>query len=210
MVCSNKISNKIINIDTDIDDAVAPLYQCCGEYWSVVRKYDKAIEVFIKQLDKLDLNDINYSLCLFKIAGLYEIKKKYDKSLNIYKLCLTLCETIIGDNDVFIASCLRCIAGVYFATGEYDKALLIYEQSLDIYKLIFGNNHFEVATNLNYIANVYDIKGDYVKALSIYEDTLKIRMNLYSEKDSEENYSHVTKILNNIEGVKIMLAKRLS
>ncbi len=97
-----------------------------GEKLFFEKKYDKAVEIFEKLLEK---EPENY-LIISRLALIYHIKKEYDKAVKFYLKSLK-----INPKQVEIYNNLGCI---YREINRFDKAIEFFKKDLSSYENLFN------------------------------------------------------------------------
>lgn len=138
---------------------------------------------------------------LMNLAGAYRFIAKYDKTLDILKKVLEICEKVLSTDHPDIATTYNNIAMVYRSQGDYDAALKMYEKALEIYEKMLSKDHPNTATTYNNIATIYDDQGDYGTALKMYAKVLEICEKVLGTDnlDTATTYNNVAMVYYNQE-----------
>jgi len=168
----------------------ANCYSNLGFLYSILRKYDDAIENYLECLEiarvlKKDEEGM-VANCNCQLGKVYERAGKLQMALSYYTKALEdLLVVHRGRYHQDIAGCFGNIATIYDLTGEYAKAIEYFEQSLEIYDLLYDQNHPLFAKCHNNIGLVYQNMGRYDEAFSHISRALEIQVGIYGDKHHE-------------------------
>eukprot|EP00743_Colponemidia_sp_Colp-15_P012837 GILK01014728.1.p1 GENE.GILK01014728.1~~GILK01014728.1.p1 ORF type:complete len:1099 (-),score=210.29 GILK01014728.1:114-3410(-) len=114
-----------------------------------------------------------------QLASLYEDNRQYEKALELFDFCLTLCVRILGANHPKTAWCHTCIAHVHVAMGEADKACVAFDRALLVNETAFGSSTAVTAECCISLATSLRKKGDIVRAFEYALRALRIREQVF-------------------------------
>lgn len=136
---------------------------------------EKAIELGVKAIDKIDRLDNNFPKFFSSLADAYRLRgdlnviederssfKDYQKSVKL----LEFMEDIIYEDD-YLDWTVERLAQSYFRIKEYEKAL-------EAYKILFEKSKTKTYQAALGIGNVYDAMGNFTEARNYYLECLWI------------------------------------
>ena len=170
---------QILLEQTTNESKMAPIYgqiglakYSQGEYKEAITFYEKAMEIYKKDLPS---NNLNLAKSYMNIGNVYFNMGEYSKALSYNEKSLKIKQQSLPPNHPNLAASYMNIGSVYFNMGEYSKALSSHEKSLEIKQQSLPPNHPDLATSYNNIGEVYRTMGEYSKALSYYKKSLEIQ-----------------------------------
>ena len=168
-----------------------------GKYNKAIDYCDKAIEVYLKIIDKKENKDKKYIewecinksserqdiACAYNNKGItYKIMGLYDEAIKYYTIAFRL-NMMSGGDALKIASIYNNLGECYREKGEYKKALEYYDFSKELLLMvhILAPNHPDIAMIYNNISTTYSRLYKFDEARDNAEHALKIYFNLYGE-----------------------------
>ncbi|MFX0004843.1 MAG: tetratricopeptide repeat protein [Candidatus Hodarchaeota archaeon] len=113
--------------------------------------------------------------CLLYMGGLFQLKGELDRSIELFKQSLTICNEI--ENCKFmIARILGSLGASYAIRGELSNSIRSYEQSLEIFKEY--NSKILMAGVFDNLSENYRMKGDLDRALEYIEKSMGLSREL--------------------------------
>jgi len=207
---------------TDIDDNLLVAKTLLGNTYLDVGEYDKAMEIYNKNLENASRIDNKFEICnLFNCMGvIHEYKGEYDTALDYHERSLKARKVL--DDKCGISKSLLNIGVIYLKRGDYSKALVFHNQSIDIFKEI--DSKLGIGNSSLNIASIYLDKNDLErslifasKSLVIYEEigdkggaaySLDILGSIYTDKNDFDNafdyYSRSFEISKSIKNMQLM------
>ena len=141
--------------------------------------YGEKLKIDFEKKGKL--NTLNYAFLLDQIAELYQNKKQYSKSLNLYSEVLQIFILLNGENNKYVGFAYDKIRNVkskiaenYYDAKKYKDAENIYDEILDISKSKINKNSKEYVFMLTLKGTVLEKQGNFKKAIEIYNQILEI------------------------------------
>jgi tetratricopeptide (TPR) repeat protein len=117
------------------------------------------------------------------LAGFYESRRWYEKSLQLYKEALGILRNSSPEVPAKVASTINNIADIYRRQGRYDEAESLFIEALGIDEEFYGRDHYEVATDLNNIALLYLDLHRYKEAELLFNESLETRRRTLPDGD---------------------------
>eukprot|EP00568_Trieres_chinensis_P013829 CAMPEP_0183298012 /NCGR_PEP_ID=MMETSP0160_2-20130417/5143_1 /TAXON_ID=2839 ORGANISM="Odontella Sinensis, Strain Grunow 1884" /NCGR_SAMPLE_ID=MMETSP0160_2 /ASSEMBLY_ACC=CAM_ASM_000250 /LENGTH=517 /DNA_ID=CAMNT_0025459943 /DNA_START=77 /DNA_END=1630 /DNA_ORIENTATION=+ len=138
--------------------------------------YDEAEMLGNTMLDVFDAGclDINLFAMPYIGAQIYQHKADYDKSIELYQLCLQQCREQPQCHLEEEAAALRGLGEVYFEQKHFDQSLQAFLLALGIWTNECGEESKEVADMLFAIGYIQYKREEYTDSLHAFEKVLKI------------------------------------
>lgn len=130
-----------------------------GNYVAAFNNYFKALRVFEKRGDKLDIANCNRN-----IGWIYLSQKEYDKALDYFQKTLIVSREL--NKKDYVGMICGDIGNLYLETNNLKKSLEYYQISLKMYTEIDDKKNIAIITNN--IGRIYDVTGNYKRALYNY------------------------------------------
>ncbi|CAM2701096.1 unnamed protein product [Rotaria socialis] len=159
-----------------------------GAYAESISLYEKALEIFLKDLTP---NDTNLASAYNNIGLVYATISDYPKALTFYKKALEKKQKILPLNHPNLTSTYNNIGLVYYNLCDYTKALSFYEISVEIQKIALPSYHPDLAKSYRCIAMAYHKLGHFTKSLEYYDKTIDIQ-----KKSLPPNHPEIATSLN--------------
>lgn len=135
----------------------------------------KALQDEISKYEKSgNINSIDYSNLLNKLAAKYYKQGKYSEAEPLFIKSLDIIKVVLGEKHQQYATILNCLASVYDDEGKYSEAEPLLLKAIEIRKEILGEKDSYYIKSLNDLAALYDSQGVYSKAEQIYIKVLDL------------------------------------
>lgn len=106
--------------------------------YDYIENSTKALNI---NLNILNENHPNIAANYNMLAGTYEMKGNYEKSIELNKKSLEILINTVGEEHIDTATSYNNLGTAYYSNNDYDNALECHNKALSIYKSKLGKNH---------------------------------------------------------------------
>ena len=186
-----------------INRGIGACYEATNNFHMAMQYYHKNLEVFKQLKTAYPENSVylhDYSVSLYKVAGIYEAMKQLDDALGYYQEVLEISKQLKNsypEDSVYLRSYfapLNKVAGIYKTMNQLDNALRYYQKALEISKQLkntYPENSvylYNYSVSLNKVAGIYKTTNQLGDALKYYQNALEIRKQLKVSYPKNLNY----------------------
>ena len=186
-----------------INRGIGACYEATNNFHMAMQYYHKNLEVFKQLKTAYPENSVylhDYSVSLYKVAGIYEAMKQLDDALGYYQEALEISKQLKNsypEDSVYLRSYfapLNKVAGIYKTMNQLDNALRYYQKALEISKQLkntYPENSvylYNYSVSLNKVAGIYKTTNQLGDALKYYQNALEIRKQLKVSYPKNLNY----------------------
>ena len=176
-----------------INRGIGACYEATNNFHMAMQYYHKNLEVFKQLKTAYPENSVylhDYSVSLYKVAGIYEAMKQLDDALGYYQGALEIFKQLKNaypENSDYLCNysiSLGDLAGIYKAMNRPDDALRYYQEALEIFKQLkndYPENPdylYNYSICLSAISEIYEVMKQFDDALGYYQEALEIRKQL--------------------------------
>ena len=170
------ISALQLQAKTVMADAGMPIQDRIEKTLSIYKKTDEWAE-------KSALDKEKYIALLYDFADFLRVYGKYEESEKIYLRCISIAESIWGEDHKNTSSFYERTSSLFMDKGDYSKALTYATKALNIRIQIYGENHLKTSFIYDILGLIYNSMNEPEKALEYCTKALHIREKEYSEGD---------------------------
>ena len=172
-----------------INRGIGACYEATNNFHMAMQYYHKNLEVFKQLKTAYPENSVylhDYSVSLYKVAGIYEAMKQLDDALGYYQGALEIFKQLKNaypENSDYLCNysiSLGDLAGIYKAMNQFDDTLGYYQEALEIrkqLKVAYPENSVYLryySVSLNQVAGIYEVMKQLDDALGYYQEALEI------------------------------------
>ena len=172
-----------------INRGIGACYEATNNFHMAMQYYHKNLEVFKQLKTAYPENSVylhDYSVSLYKVAGIYEAMKQLDDALGYYQGALEIFKQLKNaypENSDYLCNysiSLGDLAGIYKAMNRPDDALRYYQEALEIFKQLkndYPENPdylYNYSICLSAISEIYEVMKQFDDALGYYQEALEI------------------------------------
>ena len=200
-----------------INRGIGACYEATNNFHMAMQYYHKNLEVFKQLKTAYPENSVylhDYSVSLYKVAGIYEAMKQLDDALGYYQGALEIFKQLKNaypENSDYLCNysiSLGDLAGIYKAMNQFDDTLGYYQEALEISKQL-KNSYPEDSVYLrsyfaplNKVAGIYKTMNQLDNALRYYQKALEISKQLKNTYPENSVYLYNYSVsLNKVAGI---------
>ena len=172
-----------------INRGIGACYEATNNFHMAMQYYHKNLEVFKQLKTAYPENSVylhDYSVSLYKVAGIYEAMKQLDDALGYYQGALEIFKQLKNaypENSDYLCNysiSLGDLAGIYKAMNQFDDTLGYYQEALEIFKQLkndYPENPdylYNYSICLSAISEIYEVMKQFDDALGYYQEALEI------------------------------------
>jgi CHAT domain-containing protein len=172
---------------------LAALYGSQGKYEEAIPLYQRALAIFEKEKNYLDV-----ATSLNNLVALYRSQGKYEEATPLSQRALAIFEKELRKDHPNVATSLNNLATLHDSQERYAQAEPLYQRALAIWEKELGKDHPDVATSLNNLATLYYSQGKYTQAVefhyrgsAIQEKELNKTLFIGSERDKKDYIDNI-------------------
>ena len=180
---------------------VAMLYNCQGDAYIGMGKYEEALDSQTKALQILKgqgTKDEANTYCA--VGTVHYYLDHYKEAIDYYQKGIVIAKQAFGEDSKLLVDTYFNLSQIYQAVDDYNTALSLNEEALKLSLRYYGEDHPETAAIYNNMGVIYKDSAVqtkdtllYAKALDYYHHALKTRILYFGE-----NHPYVGTVYNNI------------
>ena len=186
-----------------INRGIGACYEATNNFHMAMQYYHKNLEVFKQLKTAYPENSVylhDYSVSLYKVAGIYEAMKQLDDALGYYQGALEIFKQLKNaypENSDYLCNysiSLGDLAGIYKAMNQFDDTLGYYQEALEIgkqLKVAYPENSvylYDYSVSLYKVAGIYEAMKQLDDALGYYQEALEISKQLKNSYPEDSVY----------------------
>jgi two-component system, NarL family, sensor kinase len=164
---------------------LAKLYRKTRDLERALINYDKALSIFEKLKDSIDIAMINN-----ESGVVFEYKKDYEEAIRRYRISLQI-DSARGD-EIGVSYALSNLGGVYLIQNRYEEAESFMEQSLAIRRTL--NDNFMLGLAHSDMASVYLTEKKFAKADAHFDTSNKLAKRMGYPELLATNYKQMSEL----------------
>ena len=186
-----------------INRGIGACYEATNNFHMAMQYYHKNLEVFKQLKTAYPENSVylhDYSVSLYKVAGIYEAMNQLDDALGYYQGALEIFKQLKNaypENSDYLCNysiSLGDLAGIYKAMNQFDDTLGYYQEALEIFKQLKNDypenpdylSHYSIS--LGDLAGIYKAMNRPDDALRYYQEALEIFKQLKNDYPENPDY----------------------
>lgn len=177
-VCNSVLNPEHPHIAAVYSD-MAGIYRELGLYPKATAFYEKALSTYMQYGE----NNLAIALIYNNMANLKSIQCDYEKSMELNKKAMEICEKFLAQHNretqktcrLLMSDIYNSIAGIYQWQKKHSEALELSKKCLIIKEEFFPPNHPEIGVVCNNLGSIYTKLGMYNQAITMLERALSIQ-----------------------------------